>query len=76
MERVTYDEAISALKAKDPETAEIIEEGILMMEVSIFKRYLTDDEKMIAYSSYLTGIILGRVESSLENAERGVPSLN
>jgi hypothetical protein len=47
-----------------------------MMEVSIFKRYLTDDEKMIAYSSYLTGIILGRVESSLENAERGVPSLN
>lgn len=76
MDRVKFDDAISSLKKVDPYVASIVEEGIKMMETSVFFRELTDDEKMISYSSYLTGILLGNVEASLEAVSNSVPSLN
>lgn len=76
MERANYDKSIENLRKQDGFIADIIEEGIAMMEDTVFLRELSEDEKMIAFSSYLTGILLGNIEAKIEIAESSAPSLN
>lgn len=57
MKRRTYDEAISELLMVDEFIADCIINGIEGCELA-FARKLTEDEKMIAFSMYLSGSIM------------------
>jgi len=77
MERVKYHEAIETLKERDPDFALLIVECIDMMETKVFMRPLTEDEKMIAYSSYLTGLFYSKMEQEVVGSSTPhVPSMN
>lgn len=74
---MTYKEAIKLLRETNDFLADLIEDSILILSHA-YERDLSNDEKMIAYSCFLTGTQLPKVAPDVfgANSEPIVYSLN
>lgn len=66
MERLKYNEILEKLRSEDEFIATLIEDSVLTAEL-VFDRKLNEDEKMLVYSSFMTGRTTAILEQKMLN---------
>lgn len=65
MDRVKFADAVTSLQEIDSAKVEYILDSISSIE-EVLNRQLTEDEKMIVYSSFITGFHMAILEADLK----------